>query len=90
MRIGDRQLRMLIVMASPGRTLVVGDRESAAMERRGWLKSEHGDGDLLTITADGLRALADAMDAGRVGPMLAVMEREARAREKRAAARRGR
>lgn len=65
--LGKNQVSLLVSL-SPGRTLVIGDKTSSALIKRGLARSWHKDGeDLVTITPAGLRALADEMEAGRIG-----------------------
>lgn len=79
MRVGKRQIELLITLATPNRLLVVGDKISDALVRRGMLKEDQercGIG----ITAAGLRALADAMDRGEVSDALQRMKQDFDAR----------
>lgn len=64
--IGHRQLELLTILARPGTYLVSGEsKRTFGLVRRGLCAAdENGNG--VTITANGLRALADAADAGRV------------------------
>ena len=64
-RLGDQQIRLLIVLATPDRGLLTPDKVSASLVRRGLL-AEDKPGGCSVITPAGLRALADAMEAGRV------------------------
>lgn len=81
MKIGHQQLQLLISLASPGRILVVGDRISKSLVKRGIL-ADDGKGDWCRITPCGMRLLADEMEAGRIDDALEVMRREAAARAK--------
>lgn len=69
MRIGKQQLSLLMFLAGPDR-LMVTPRDSVArsLVARGLLADDRGG---TRITADGLRALANEMDAGRVAAFLA-------------------
>lgn len=66
MRLGKNQLERLLGLAQPGMMLVVGDRLSHSLVKRGLLAPRdpknidafHG------ITPAGLRVLADAFEAG--------------------------
>jgi hypothetical protein len=66
--LGKLQLERLLGLASPGMLLVVGDKISASLVKRGLLRprlkkrpnSWHG------ITPAGMRALADAYEAGQL------------------------
>lgn len=68
-RIGKEQLRLLVSLGSPTMMLVVGDKVSASLVRRGLLQDDDKGG-FCRITAAGLRALADEMEAGRVADAL--------------------
>lgn len=74
MRIGTRQLETLIVMGSPA-VLALGNCHRN-MIARGLLADEGG---TCRITAKGLRALADEMEAGRVGEAIERMKQAAKA-----------
>ena len=63
-RVGPKQ-RDLLARMCVGRAVVVGDALTRSLCRRGLMKAHRGD-DVVTVTAAGLRALADEMDAGRV------------------------
>lgn len=63
MKLGKNQLEMLTVLGCPGRFLVVPDKLSDSMVKRGLLHSVDG---FVCITPAGLRALADAVEAGTV------------------------
>ena len=65
--LGKHQIALLVVLR-PERAMVIGDRTSAALIKRGLLRSWANNGkDMVTITPAGLRALADEMEAGRIG-----------------------
>ena len=74
MRLGKHQLCLLASMASPFSVLVVGDRVSRSLVKRGLMASHfaekakaegfHG------ITPAGLRELADAMERGELEQFL--------------------
>lgn len=67
MRIGRQQLRLLMLLGSPGNVLVTpADRVAKALIRRGLLAEGEG----VAITPAGLRALADELEAGRVAQHL--------------------
>ena len=83
-RIGEEQLRLLIMLGSPTVTLISGpSRVTRTLLARGLLHADRRGG--ITITPAGLRALADAMAARRVAPVLAAMHREARAQARKIA-----
>lgn len=64
--LGDKQLEQLGILACPGSMLVSGpNRQTRSLVKRGLCKAD-ADGNGVTITAAGLRALADAAEAGRV------------------------
>ncbi len=66
--LGKLQLERLMGLASPSCLLVVGDAVSASLVKRGLLKPHFPDrpGAWHRITAAGLRALADAYEAGQL------------------------
>lgn len=86
MRIGKDQLATLIMLATPTRVQITsGGRSEAGLVKRGLLREEkHG----LCITPEGLRLLADEMEAGRVHDALDRMRKEAEARKSRTATQR--
>lgn len=63
-RIGPKQLQLLRVLAGPV-ALVVACARSRSLTARGLLR-EAAPGAFVHITSAGLRALADAADAGRI------------------------
>jgi hypothetical protein len=81
MRIGAQQLQRLITLSSVGCMLIVGDRLSKSLVKRGLL-ADDGKGNWCRITPAGLRALADEMETGRVEDALEVLHREAAKRAK--------
>lgn len=62
--LGDKQLASLSFLVCIHRLLLTPGREERAMVARGLLRTDEGGA--CCITPAGLRALADAMDAGRV------------------------
>jgi hypothetical protein len=65
--LGKNQLTLLKNLM-PGRAVVIGDKTSSSLTQRGLAQSWDENGkDLVTITPAGLRALADEMEAGRIG-----------------------
>lgn len=66
-RLGIRQLELLRFVGTIGR-LVVGDKRSRRLIELGLMASDNPEGDWACVTSDGLRAIADAMDAGRFPP----------------------
>jgi hypothetical protein len=65
--LGKNQLTLLKNL-TPGRAVVIVDKTSSSLIRRGLALSWDGNGkDLVTITPAGLRALADEMEVGRIG-----------------------
>jgi hypothetical protein len=78
-RVGINQLRTLIMTASPGRVLLTPSAGDRALVQRGLLR-EREPGGACCITPAGLRALADAMEAGRVDDALEAMLKEVAAR----------
>ena len=85
MRIGQQQLRLLIMTASPTRILLTTDKVSDSLVRRGLLR-ETDRSKACCITPAGLRALADEMEAGRVDDALERMRKDVEARKARSAA----
>jgi hypothetical protein len=65
-KLGKNQLQRLLGLASPSSLLVVGDKLSATLVRRGLLKPKDGTdrNAWLQITQAGMRVLADAFEAG--------------------------
>lgn len=64
-RLGARQLEVLEAVASPRFLLLTPCRRARDLVQRGLLAEDRG---AVWITPAGLRALADAMEAGRVLP----------------------
>ena len=65
--LGSRQLAWLKNLASPHRFLIVGNKVSQSLARRGLLAPRSPDGTaFFQITPAGLRTLADEWDAGRI------------------------
>jgi hypothetical protein len=62
-RLGPKQLQLLTSLGSPAMLLVVPDAISRSLEKRGLVADYHG---MHRITPAGLRALADAFEAGRL------------------------
>ncbi len=63
--IGRRQRDLLALIARPGTALVVPDKVSRSLVRRGLARHARPDA-MVHITAAGLRALADEAEAGRL------------------------
>lgn len=88
MRLGSRQLDSLIGLARPTVSMIVPGAVEASLIKRGLLKankSKRGGFSFARITPAGLRALADAMEAGRFEDPLTAFKREAKARKRREA-----
>jgi hypothetical protein len=68
MKLGKNQLHRLLGLASPGMMLVVGgDRVSNSLVKRGLIGPRTDDPNaFLGITPNGMRALADAFEAGEL------------------------
>ncbi|MBS8228165.1 hypothetical protein [Vannielia litorea] len=64
-RLGMRQLEMLKYIGTTG-ALIVPDARSQRLCALGLLHSHGENGSFAAITPDGLRALADAVEAGRI------------------------
>lgn len=85
-RVGKDQLRTLIMLGSPTMIMLTdGYRSEQGLLRRGLLRKASNDGGLV-ITAAGLRALADEMDAGRVAEALEAMKKDETERRAKVAA----
>jgi len=66
-KLGKNQINFLARMAGRGSALIVGDRLARSLTERGCLRSLSEDGDsFYVVTSWGLRAVADAMDSGRL------------------------
>jgi hypothetical protein len=77
-RIGKNQLERLLGLASPSALLIVGrDRLSQSLVKRGLLQPVRKDdpGAWLQITPAGMRALADAHEAGQLDQFFKWPER---------------
>lgn len=67
MALGKRQLKLLAGMGSPFSWLIVGDRLSDSLAKRGLLKPRSdGSYSFFRITPAGLRTLADALERGEL------------------------
>ena len=66
-RLGAQQLDLLVFLARPTSAMVCADRLSESLRRRGLVRNLADDG-MVQITPAGLRAIADAWDAGRIEP----------------------
>ena len=64
-RLGIRQLELLRGIGTTG-ALVVGNKTSRRLCALGLMKAHGRDGSFAAITPAGLRALADAAEAGRI------------------------
>lgn len=62
--LGKRQFALLASLGGVNFAVVVGDKMTASLVRRGLLMAEP-DGSFARITAYGLRRLADEVEAGR-------------------------
>lgn len=80
MRIGDNQLRVLVMLGSPTMSMVVPGRETRSMVKNGLLQVSPTGG-FACITAAGLRKLADEMDKGRVASALERMKADVEKRK---------
>jgi len=91
--LGPRQIDLLIACCSPDRILLTPDATAESLVKRGLLRrSPGGDaGDIrpsVAISAEGLRAVADLMERGKIEPALKRMKRDVEARRAKAAKRR--
>ena len=67
MKLGKHQLCLLATMASPFSLLIVGDRISRSLEKRGLLAPHFAKSDgFHGVTPAGLRAVAEAMERGEL------------------------
>lgn len=79
MSLGKHQLQRLMGLASPSCLLIVaGDRLSKSLVKRGLTKPHFADDPDAwhRITPTGLRALADALEAGELEPFMKKFPRE--------------
>ena len=83
MRLGKRQLELLIVLAQPNMIMCSPGKAATAMIERGLLRRPSHMKSAAVISSAGLRALADAMDAGLVEPTIERMAAEFSARQTR-------
>ena len=75
-RLGSKQLKHLSTYGSYGRFLVVPDKMTYSLVKRGLMEFCAADRDgFAHITPLGLRVLADEIDAGRVPNALACLEK---------------
>jgi hypothetical protein len=85
-RVGDNQLRVLVMLGSPTMSLVVPGKECRSLIANGLLQVSPTGG-FACITPKGLRALADEMDKGRVASALERMKADVEKRQAAIAAR---
>jgi hypothetical protein len=68
--LGKNQLSMLLSLSNPGNLMVVGDKMSESLERRGlarhYAEKKGRPNGFIRITPAGLRALADAYEIGLI------------------------
>jgi hypothetical protein len=79
MRIGKDQLKMLVMLGTPTRSLITPGKSERGMIAKGLLRQD--DGGACCITPAGLRVLADEIEAGRVDDALERMKAEAELRK---------
>jgi len=66
-RLGKNQIEFLAGLAAPRRAAVSGDKLLRSLATRGLVKPLGANGDsFFVVTADGLRAVADALDSGAI------------------------
>jgi hypothetical protein len=69
-RLGKNQLEQLARFVGTGRAYVVGDKQLRRLRDLGMMRAVSEERDsFFTITSAGLRAVADAMDDGRIPPL---------------------
>jgi hypothetical protein len=75
--IGKLQLRLLMGLSSPSMMMVVGDAVSASLVKRGLLRPNFPDDPeaFHRITPAGMRALADAYEAGQLEQFMKPLKR---------------
>ena len=76
--LGKLQLQLLFGLASPSMLMIVGDKVSGSLVKRGLLapKFPESPDAWHRITPDGLRALADAYEAGLLDQFMKKFPRE--------------
>lgn len=76
--LGKLQLQMLLGLASPSMILIVGDKVSASLVQRGLLKPNFDEDPeaFHRITPAGMRALADAYEAGQLAQFMKPLNRK--------------
>jgi hypothetical protein len=68
-RLGKNQIDFIAGMCL-GRACIVGDKLMRSLAKAGAMKALGSDGDsFYVLTADGLRAVADAIDSGAIPPV---------------------
>jgi hypothetical protein len=84
MRIGKDQLRTLVMLGTPTRSMLTPGKSELGLIKRGLLRDDRG---ACCITPAGLRALADEMESGRVDDALERMRKDVAERNRRIAER---
>lgn len=79
MRLGDKQLELLIFMGGPGRILLTEDRVSRSLVKRGLLHRDKLAG--VHVSPAGLRAVANAMERGRIDAILDAARKKVAGRQ---------
>lgn len=85
MKLGPKQLELLILASSVTSVLLSTDKVSASLVKRGLLR-ERDAGKACCIAPAGLRLLADEMEAGRVDDALEAIRKQVEARRAKTAA----
>lgn len=75
--LGKLQLRLLMGLSSPSMMMVVGDGVSTSLVKRGLLRPNYPDTPeaFHRITPAGMRALADAYEAGQLAQFMKPLKR---------------
>jgi hypothetical protein len=69
-RLGKNQIELLARMTGQGRAVVVGDKLIRSLAKAGCMSALSHNGDsFYVVTSAGLRAVADALDAGSLPPV---------------------
>ena len=80
MKLGKHQLHLLCALGNPFCQLIVSDKVSRSLVKRGLVAPQRAperqkdgtmdEGSFFRVTPDGLRVLAEALDGGQVEPLM--------------------
>jgi len=73
--LGKRQLELLLFAGTPARILLAPDRVARSLAQRGLMEPVRKSSKALRISADGLRALADAHEAKQLDQLMKLPAR---------------